>query len=206
MPSEPIIPTVEVYKTIRNEVIEQKKCQFQILTTAIAVTSAAWAYALGPSGNSIACLAPIPLCVCALILILDKAISIQRMVGYLQCLETNDPPRQMWSWERDLDDFRGEDRGQASGGARDKRKHSYVAVVSILLLTLSALCIALYLAIGDNKHGPAPLFVSIIIIAGTIWYTLRQYGSLTTGKNSSTSIKDQWKKLLKKPLGPVAEN
>jgi len=48
----------------------------------------------------------------ALVIIVDKAISIQRKVGYLQVMEEgikdeNIPSATSWKWEFHLEDYRG---------------------------------------------------------------------------------------------------
>lgn len=155
------IPTIDVYKSIREEVIEQKKCQFQILTAAVTFTAAAWAFVSHGPHSSLGYLAPIALDVGALVMILDKAKSIQRMVGYLQVMEEKSGTD--WKWELNLDKFRGlpekipKERGQAaapnaagkagshpSDKLADARKHSYIRTVGILLLALSAFCVLFY--------------------------------------------------------------
>src|SRR5262245_37372732 len=91
------------YSTIRQEILDQKKCQFQLFGVAVTVTSAILAYAAGAQPGRLVYVAPVLINVIALWMVLDKAVSIQRNVGYLQFMEqTPNNDQKDWKWETDL--------------------------------------------------------------------------------------------------------
>jgi hypothetical protein len=94
-----------VYQSIREEILDQKKCQFQIFSVAVAITSVVLAYALRDGELEFALIAPIVMNTLALVIIVDKAISIQRKVGYLQMIEGGMQKLKIdsWKWETHLD-------------------------------------------------------------------------------------------------------
>lgn len=230
------IPTIDVYKSIREEVIEQKKCQFQILTAAITFTAAAWAFVSREMGNSLSYLAPIALDVGALIMILDKAKSIQRMVGYLQIMEMRSH-KTTWKWEFSLDRFRGNaeidqqrekpapvpgdnnkrERAELERNT-DKRKHSYITTVGVLLLVLSAFCVLFYaLALPSGEAQPqqptepttrplSAVLVTLVtrpffdlgfvaVLLGLVWFVCVRR-QLTVGNYSSSKIRKRWEDVI----------
>jgi hypothetical protein len=230
------IPKIEVYKSIREEVIEQKKCQFQILTAAITFTAAAWAFVSREIGNSLGYLAPIALNVAALIMILDKARSIQRMVGYLQIMEMRSD-KTRWQWEFSLDRFRGKaeinqlcekpapvpsDSNQREPdeleSETDKRKHSYITTVGVLLLVLSAFCVLFYAVAllsggvqAQQQPEPTirPLSAAVIRLATSPFFDLGFVAvllglvrfvyvrrELTVGNYSSSKIRKRWEDII----------
>lgn len=79
-----------IYGSIRQEVLDQKKCQFQMFGSAITVTAAILAYASSMRAGPIVYVVPVLMNVLALTIVLDKAVSIQRMVGYLQLMESQE--------------------------------------------------------------------------------------------------------------------
>jgi hypothetical protein len=67
-----------VYGTIRQEILDQKRCQFQIFSMTVAGTALILAYAAGSHAMSLAYLAPLVMNDLSLIIILEKSISVQR--------------------------------------------------------------------------------------------------------------------------------
>ena len=92
------IDPLEIYKTIRQEILDQKKCQFHLFSISITVTSGILAYASTTKVGPIIYVAPIVMNILALTIIIDKALSIQRMVGYLQLMES-ETRKIKWMWE-----------------------------------------------------------------------------------------------------------
>ncbi len=90
---------------MRQEILDQKKCQFQLFGAALTLTAAVLAYAPTARSGPVVYIAPVVMNVLALTIILDKAVSIQRMVGYLQLMES-EGSRFLWIWEYDLNLFR----------------------------------------------------------------------------------------------------
>ena len=84
---------------------------------------------------------PVLINVLALTIILDKALSIQRMVGYLQLMESGYSSRR-WMWEYHLDLFR--EIPSKSVGSDAQRKHTYIRNIALMLLTLNLVGSALY--------------------------------------------------------------
>jgi hypothetical protein len=82
------IDSTAMYSSVRQEILDQKKCQFQLFAASATLTAAVLAYAGRADATPLVYVAPMLLNVLSLTIILDKAISIQRMVGYLQLMES----------------------------------------------------------------------------------------------------------------------
>src|ERR1044071_5617669 len=76
-----------VYESIRDEILDQKRCQFQIFTVTATLAAAIIGLAAKDSQAAAAYIGPALMAVLALFMIFEKAISIQRKVGYLQLME-----------------------------------------------------------------------------------------------------------------------
>ena len=136
------VPPELVYGSIRQEILDQKKCQFQLFTMAVTVTSAVLAYGAATQVGALLYAAPMVLNLLALIIVLDKAVSIQRKVGYLQMMDQGFN-RRPWRWETDLDNFRTVRGVQWEPARHESRKHSYVTIVASMLAILNLLCAGL---------------------------------------------------------------
>lgn len=193
------VPPDLVYGSIRQEILDQKKCQFQLFSMAVTVTAAILAYGAATQIGPLLYVAPMVLNLLALIVIIDKAISIQRKVGYLQIMEQGFTDRP-WRWETHLDKFRTLRGVTLPPSSGESRKHSYVSTIVLMLTILNFLCA------GLCWFGPAPstparqigwldAFAFILLIAAPcLGFFKRQ--SLVRGENSTTSIIAKWKKVI----------
>lgn len=200
-----IDPTV-MYSSIRQEVLDQKKCQFSLFGACVTLTAAVLAYAGTGRVTPVIYVAPMLLNVLGLTIILDKATSIQRMVGYLQLMESV-ADRTRWMWEYHLNLFRGLPGTVA--GSESYRKHKYVRNVSLILLVLNAFAAALYgwgptavelrASEGYNQlrevYGAMHLAVALINVFGfsIAW---RRWRQLVHGEFTSTAIRQRWLHVL----------
>lgn len=191
-----------IYATIREEILDQKKCQFQLFSLAVTGTALILAYSAGNRAFPLVYLAPIVMNDFALIIILDKAVSIQRKVGYLQMMEQH-WKEYLWMWETQLDSFRAE--VPLAGAREPARKHGFVTTVGVMLIGLNVLA-ALLGAQGSAAAGqpvwPAskeswPLLVlgAALLLGGAGWllYAWRQ---LVGGRHSGPAIRRTWEKVL----------
>lgn len=200
------IDPLEMYKTIRQEILDQKKCQFHLFSITITVTAAILAYASASPIGPIVYIAPMVMNVLALTIILDKATSIQRMVGYLQLMEVRKRDIK-WMWEYHLNKFRAV---RTRKGASDSfRKHTYIVTVSSMLMFLNLLCGVLYrwgpiaTSLREKEgfiklarfYGSMDVIAIIIILSGIIYSVFKWY-HLVFGKFSSDSIKIRWEKVF----------
>jgi hypothetical protein len=191
-----------IYETIREEILEQKKCQFQIFTASVTVTSAILAFASASKLGGIVYVAPMLLNFLAMWMLIDKAISVQRKVGYLQLIEKN-PAKEIWRWETDLDAFRAD--AVTGEGAKETRKHSYITMVALMLLFLNVFCAALYF-FGPDSSSPKTVaqgrafgwmdaFCILLLLAG-FWVGWSRRDSLIRGNNSTTAIAKKWERVF----------
>ena len=102
MVDQDIIKGEAIYRSVREEILDQKRCQFQIFGAALTLSAAVLAYSASPNVSQFVCAAPMLMNVLTLTIILDKAVSIQRMVGYLQLMESILAPSRGWMWEYHL--------------------------------------------------------------------------------------------------------
>lgn len=196
-----------IYKTIRDELLDQKRCQFQIFTVSVTLTSAILGYGGAQKIGGLVYLAPMLANLAALWLLSDKAISIQRKVGYLQTIEQH-PERTDWRWETDLDAFRAlvaRDVARVTVPRTECRKHSFVRAIGILLLLLNAFCLALlffgpYNAVADTVSSALEQAylraTGIVMLGAGIIISYLKLLSLTRGENSTTYIQAKWELVL----------
>lgn len=195
-----------IYESIRKEIIDQKKCQFQMFSISLTITAAILAYAETANVTPLIYIAPVILNIFALAIILDKAISIQRMVGYLQIIEREGDGKKLM-WEYHLNLFR-EQRGK-SKGSESYRKHKYVRNVSLMLLFLSAILSLLYFfgpeAIELRRSAEyqslrefyGAIHFSVILLNAFGWFiTIRRLIQLIYGQYTSIAIRDRWHKVI----------
>ena len=189
-----------IYKTIREEILEQKKCQFQLFTASVAITSAVLAYAGTTRLGGLVFIAPMLLNSLALVLLIDKAISVQRKVGYLQLVEQN-PDHLDWKWETDLVFRADPDSGK---GAAESRKHTYVTTVCGMLFFLNVFCTLLYFFAPFREFPTNPsqgralgwmdAACVVILVSGAAYAWFRRR-SLVRGENSTSAILDKWRRV-----------
>lgn len=189
-----------IYSTIRAEILDQKKCQFQLFSVSVAITSGILAFAAKVELGVLVFIAPMLINTVTLWMMLEKAISVQRKVGYLQVMEqTQDKEQRAWNWETHLDQFRG---FRAYGGAseREPRKHTYVFQVAVFLLSLNGFCAGLFF-FGPGARSEAAIdgwmgaFCILVLLLGLV-LALVQWHSLAYGKNSTAMIRDIWHRVL----------
>jgi hypothetical protein len=202
-----IDPTV-MYSSIRQEVLDQKKCQFSLFGACVTLTAAVLAYAGTGKATPVIYVAPMLLNVLGLTIILDKATSIQRMVGYLQLMESK-PNRSGWKWEYHLNKFRGLRTGRAKSDAH--RKHKYVRNVSLILFVLNAFAVALYgwgptaIALrasegyGEVREVYGAIHVGVVLInLFGVYIALKRWKQLVDGEFTSNAVRKKWLKVLKR--------
>lgn len=204
---EVITPTV-IYDSVRQEILDQKKCQFQIFGAALTITAAVLAYAGSAKVGPLVYVAPVLMNVLALTIILEKAISIQRMVGYLQLMEQYTSVRQ-WMWEYHLNQFR-EEPG-TSEGPESYRKHKYIRNVALMLVILS-LVPTLLCILGPNaiELRQSPSYEGLREVYGAIYALLillnlygvgiafRRWKQLVQGEYTSKAIRARWLRVINK--------
>ena len=198
-----------MYSSIRQEILDQKKCQFNLFGASITMTAAVLAYGAATSVGPLVYVAPILLNVLAVTMILDKALSIQRMVGYLQLMESRYDDYD-WMWEYHLNEFR-KIAGRSCG--RDTfRRHSYVVTVALVLFVIDALCAALYFAGPTSSalrsspnwsnvaefYGAVDLVVAVLVLWGLV-VTLTRWVQLVFGKFTGAAVEQRWLEALAKP-------
>ena len=193
------------YQTIREEILDQKRCQFQLLSLSITVTAAVLAYGTGTASSPPIYLAPLVMNSLAIFILLDKAVSIQRKVGYLQIMEEN-LPHFLWMWERQLDEFRKEVPERAGVPGDPARKHTYVTTVGLMLLILNVISIFLYFTAPGAWSWHVDHFPGLSLASGAIVLVLFILGAsgfafkrahLISGRHSGPQIRRTWGKVLK---------
>jgi len=202
MAEEPVIGPELIYGSVRQEILDQKKCQFQLFGAALTLTAAVLAYAPSAKAGPVVYIAPVVMNVLALTIILDKATSVQRMVGYLQLMES-EGSRYQWMWEYDLNLFREESPKPV--GSESYRRHTYIRTVALMLLILSAGSSGLYgfgpeaLALRQTpEFGPlrevyGAIHLLVLILNGWGWYiSVRRWLQLVHGKFTSGAIRERW--------------
>lgn len=200
------IPSTIIYSSVRQEILDQKKCQFQIFSAALTITAAVLAYAGSTKVGPLVYIAPVLMNVLALTLILEKAVSIQRMVGYLQLMEQN-PSGGPWMWEFHLNLFR--ERPKEECGSESYRKHTYIRNVALMLVILSLvaslLCIwgpnAIELRQSQSYQGLQKVYgvmyalLALLNLYG-IGLAIRRWKQLVHGEYTSKAIRERWNKVL----------
>lgn len=192
------------YQTIRDEIIDQKRCQFQLLSLAVTVTAAVFAYGTATTSEPLIYLAPLVMNVLAIVIIFDKAVSIQRKVGYLQWMEEHLNEYE-WMWERQLDEFRRAVPERAGVPGDPSRKHSYVTTVGLILVILNAISCFLFIATPSSwkwhiQYFPwLSLLTSVIVLAifvcGIIIFFLKR-SHIIKGRHSGPQISETWRRVL----------
>ena len=195
------VPPDLVYGSIRQEILDQKKCQFQLFSMAVTVTAAILAYGAATQVGAVLYVAPMVLNLLALIIIIDKAISIQRKVGYLQMMEQGFCQRS-WRWESHLDAFRSLRNVEWRASPEESRKHSYVTTIASMLAILNLLCAGLCWwgsasSTASRQIGWLDAVVLILLIVGPYW-GFRKRDSLVRGENSSAASSAKWARVLEK--------
>ncbi len=191
-----------MYSTVRQEILDQKKCQFNLFGASITLTAAVLAYGAATSVGPLVYVAPILLNVLAATMILDKALSIQRMVGYLQLMESRYDDF-VWMWEYHLNRYRKIAGG--SCGPDTFRRHSYVITVALVLLVIDFLCAALYFAgptslalrSAPNWSDVAEFYgaVNLVVAALVLWglaVTFTRWAQLMFGKFTGPAVEKRW--------------
>lgn len=187
-----------IYSTIRDEILDQKKCQFQLFSVSVAITSGILAYAAKAELGVLVYIAPMLINTVTLWMVLEKAISVQRKVGYLQMMERTPKPR-VWKWETHLDCFRG-CRPPRARRKQETHKHTYVLQVAAFLLSLNTFCTALYFfgpgpRSEDVADGWIGIFCGVVLAVGFI-LAFMQWRSLVYGHNSTARILETWNHVL----------
>ena len=197
-----MISPITMYTSVRQEILDQKKCQFHLFGACITLTAAVLAYAAATKVGPLVYLAPILLNLMGVIIILDKAISINRMVGYLQLME-NEHDKHNWMWEYHLSKYR-ELTGKPCG-IEGFRRHSYVITVAAMLLVMNLLCLALYFwgpaatiirnssqwASSAEFYGAVDLLM-ILLVGLSLLITVRRWCQLMFGKFTGKAIRKRW--------------
>ena len=191
-----------MYNSVRQEVLDQKKCQFQLFGACVTLTAAILAYAATSAVSPSVYVAPILINALGCTIILDKAISIQRMVGYLQLMERK-PGMCTWMWEYHLSKFRS--LPGKSQGLEGFRRHKYVLTVASMLMTMNVLCAALYYwgpsakALRTSEdfaqvaefYGAVNLVVALFVLGG-VGVTIGRWCQLMFGKSTGKAIGSRW--------------
>jgi hypothetical protein len=196
-----------VYRSVRQEILDQKRCQFQILSAALTFSAAVLAYAASLHVSPFVYVAPMLMNVLTLTIILDKAVSIQRMVGYLQLMESYPEPHRGWMWEYHLNIFR-ELPGEPAGTEKH-RKHTYIRNVSLILIMLNFVSLALYFwgpEAAALRSTPAyPNFARFLGSVDTAVIGLTLFGTyfaatrirqLVRGVMTSSAVRKKWISVL----------
>ena len=208
------------YQTIRDEILDQKRCQFQLLSLAVTVTALVIAYATSVTAAPLVYLAPLVMNAVAVVIIFDKAVSIQRKVGYLQVMEEH-LGKYTWMWEKQLDEFRKTVPERAGVLGDPSRKHSYVTTVGLMLLILNVVSLLLFVfAPGAWEWhranfpwlslGSAAVALTVFVTGAIALWTKRAH--LIGGRHSGPQILKTWKSVLENwktdpantPLQPTA--
>jgi hypothetical protein len=188
-----------IYNTVRQEILEQKKCQFQMLGLALTFSAGIFAFIGTKDVSSFFFMAPVVMNVLALSIILDKATSIQRMVGYLQLME-NAKETTVFKWEYHLDIFRGL-KGFAAG-TENWRKHKYITHISLMLLALSMAAAILFVIKSEvytkyDTLGITALVFIIFLLSFGIYTFLKRWHQLVKGEYTSKSVRLRWEEAMK---------
>jgi uncharacterized membrane protein YbhN (UPF0104 family) len=195
-----------VYQTIREEIIDQKHCQFQLLSLAVTVTAGVIAYGTRATAAPPVYLAPLVMNVLAIVIILDKAVSIQRKVGYLQLMEEG-WGKCIWMWERQLDEFRKAVPERTGVAGDPPRKHSYVTTVGWMLVLLNSICVFLYVAAPGAWEWHVDNFPWLSLMSAAMVMALSLFGAiaffvrrsdLVAGRHSGPQIRKTWEGVLVK--------
>jgi len=197
-----MIPSELMYKSIRQEILDQKKCQFNLFGASVTLTAAILAYSAASNVGPIVFIPPVVLNILATLLILDKATSIQRMVGYLQLMES-EFDKHTWKWEYHLSKFRKIPSHRK--GVEGFRRHHYVITVATILIILNVFCCWLFfkgpavqvLRASDRWsslaefYGAAEFVVVALIVVHIITAAIR-WIQLMFGKFTGGAVRARW--------------
>jgi hypothetical protein len=202
--SQTTVDSQFIYRTIREEILDQKRCQFQLLSLAVTVTAAVVAYGTAVTAAAPVYLAPMVMNAMAIVIIFDKAVSIQRKVGYLQLMEEQ-LGQYNWMWERQLDDFRKAVPERSAFPGDPSRKHSYVKTVGWMLLFLNAICGLLFACAPGAWRWHVDNFpwlslgcsfiAAAVFIAGAVSFFVK-LSRLVGGRHSGPQIRKTWETAL----------
>ena len=70
-----------IYNSVRQEILEQKKCQFQMLRVALTFSAGIFAFSGTKDISPVFFMAPVVMNILALSIILDKATSIREWLA-----------------------------------------------------------------------------------------------------------------------------
>jgi hypothetical protein len=207
MHGEAMIQTLDrqaIYGTIREEILDQKRCQFQLFSLSVTATALILAYAASTKAIPLVYLAPMVMNVFVLWMILDKAGSIQRKVGYLQMMEGYSD-QYVWMWETQLDKFRGSELHNPPRPGDPPKKHRYVTAVGWMLTGLNVLSAVIcswgVWAVDRSLWGSDYERVSILVAAAALLISslvilrVKRRG-LVTGRQSGPAIRKAWEDVL----------
>lgn len=193
-----------IYRTIREEILDQKRCQFQLLSLAVTMTAVVVAYGTSVTVAPLVYLAPLVMNAVAVVIIFDKAVSIQRKVGYLQIMEEH-LTDYIWMWERQLDEFRKAVPERAGVSGDPSRKHSYVTTVGWMLLILNAVSILLFVATPGAREWHVENFpwlslgsdmiALVVFVVGAMSFLIKR-SHLIGGRHSGPQIRKTWEGVL----------
>jgi hypothetical protein len=135
---------------------------------------------------------------------LDKAISVQRKVGYLQMMEQF-YDQYVWRWETQLDEFRAEVPLRPKAGD-PARKHSYITSVGPMFVGLNVLSfILLWIAKSpalEIASLPGSIWISrslgIVLLLFCAAFLYFKRDSLINGRDSGPEIKRTRERVLDK--------
>lgn len=81
-----MIDSTVIYNSIRQEIMDVKKCQFNLFGISITLTAAILAYAVASKVGPLIYIAPILMNVLCLTIILDKAYNVSEFYGAINVL------------------------------------------------------------------------------------------------------------------------
>ncbi len=140
---------LEEYKSLREELLQNRRFQLQITFSSIVLASSVWSFLVGTKiSTSWPFLIPMPILLCNLFLIMDRSKSTDRIITYLQIFYDD-------VWEKALDKF-GEKEfiRKAHFLLITCRIHSFLYAISILFAIwrcndfYSITFISIFLAVG----------------------------------------------------------
>jgi hypothetical protein len=195
-----------IYGSVRQEILDQKRCQFEIFAAALTLSTTVLAYGVSRvTAQPIVYAAPIIMNVMTLTILMSKAISIQRMVGYLQLMESRDTPRHGWMWEYHLNLFR--EKEGVKDGEDELDKHQYACTVSAMLLALNLMFLVLYFsgpeAVPFRAYLNYPMrwlwFISVPIIVLNLfgfYFAGKRMWQLAYGTMTSNAVRKRWNEVF----------
>jgi len=192
-----------VYKSLREELLEQRRHQLQMYTLSAGALPPALLFAEKANLGTFMSPACILISVAALMMVFYQERSIVQKVGYLRVLEENEQI-QKWCWESDKDAFLKNETFFKS--ATVSRHHSYVAMISLFINTLIWVSVFLYAIQPFPVEYPQRLEwlkggLGLFCLLTGFYCTIMTYRSLygfILGSNSVSAIYDKWHYILSK--------